>query len=164
MMKTVNVMFVCLGNICRSPAAEGVLKHLIRNENELVFHVESCGVGDWHLGNLPDKRMREASKARGIELTSKAQLFQKSFFEQYDYIFVADKEVLQFLYPYADKPEYKAKLTLMTEFSSLYKGQEVPDPYYQTGGAFDFVLDMLEDSCIGLIKHVKEKINREKEL
>ncbi|MBA2369502.1 MAG: low molecular weight phosphotyrosine protein phosphatase [Candidatus Protochlamydia sp.] len=161
MTKTVNVMFVCLGNICRSPAAEGVLKNLAQNEKDLIFQVKSCGVGDWHIGKLPDQRMREASQARGIELTSKAQLFQKKFFEQYDYILVADKEVLQFLYPYADKPEFKAKLMLMTEFSSVYKGKEIPDPYYQVGGAFNFVLDMLEDSCIGLIKHVKEKINSE---
>ncbi|CUI16428.1 low molecular weight protein-tyrosine-phosphatase [Candidatus Protochlamydia naegleriophila] len=155
-MKTVRVMFVCMGNICRSPAAEGILKHLAQNES-LSLHVESCGVGDWHVGQAPDRRIQEASKARGIVLTSRAQQFQKDFFDHFDYILVADKEVLKFLYQYARTPEYKAKIALMTEFSSLYKGQDVPDPYYQPGGAFELVLDMLEESCEGLLNHIRNK-------
>lgn len=156
-MKTVRVMFVCMGNICRSPAAEGILKHLAQDESHFSLHVESCGVGDWHIGQAPDKRIQEASKARGIVLMSRAQQFQKEFLDDFDYILVADKEVLKFLYHYAKTPEHKAKIALMTEFSSLYRGQEVPDPYYQPGGAFELVLDMLEESCEGLMNHIRNK-------
>ena len=88
---------------------------------------------------------------------SRAQQFQKEFLDDFDYILVADKEVLKFLYHYAKTPKHKAKIALMTEFSSLYRGQEVPDPYYQPGGAFELVLDMLEESCEGLMNHIRNK-------
>jgi protein-tyrosine phosphatase len=158
MVKTIQVLFVCLGNICRSPAAEGILRHLVQKESNLSVHVESCGIGDWHVGQSPDIRTQETAKARGIILTSRAKQFQKEFFDQFDYILVADKEVLAFLYQYAQSTEQKAKIMLMTQFSSIYQGQEVPDPYYQAGGAFELVLDILEDSCVGLLEHIR-KIN-----
>jgi protein-tyrosine phosphatase len=152
-----NVLFVCMGNICRSPAGEGILKHLTAHEDPpLAVHVESCGIGDWHLGQAPDWRIQEASKARGIVLTGKAQQFQHSHFDQFDYILAADMEVLKFLYHHAETPDHKAKIHLMTAFSSLYAGQEIPDPYYQTSGAFELVLDMLEESCIGLLQHIRQ--------
>lgn len=153
------ILFVCMGNICRSPAAEGVFKHIIMQESVGTIDVESCGIGDWHIGQAPDRRMQEAAKARGIALTSRAQQFKPAFFDEFDYILVSDQEVLKFLYQYAKTPEHKAKLSLMTEFSQQYKGQEVPDPYYEPGAAFDLVLDMLEDSCTGLLKHVHEQEN-----
>ncbi|WP_068466506.1 low molecular weight protein-tyrosine-phosphatase [Candidatus Protochlamydia phocaeensis] len=156
MKKTARIIFVCMGNICRSPAAEGILKHLASHRPSLDIYAESCGIGDWHIGQAPDRRIQEASRARGIVLTSRAQQFQKSFLDHFDYILAADKEVLKFLYHYAKTPEQKAKMYLMTEFSSTYQGQEVPDPYYQSGGAFELVLDMLEDSCEGLLNHIEE--------
>jgi protein-tyrosine phosphatase len=110
------------------------------------------------VGQSPDIRTQETAKARGIILTSRAKQFQKEFFDQFDYILVADKEVLAFLYQYAQSTEQKAKIMLMTQFSSIYQGQEVPDPYYQAGGAFELVLDILEDSCVGLLEHIR-KIN-----
>lgn len=152
----VAVLFVCLGNICRSPAAEGVLKHMAAKDGvDLV--VESCGMGDWHIGHLPDERMRDASMTRGIVLSSKARQFQRSFFDRFDYILVSDHEVLNHLYRYADDPGHKAKIHLMTAFSPSYKGQEIPDPYYLGSAAFDLVLDMLEDSCEGLLKAIEKK-------
>lgn len=154
LIMTKRILFVCMGNICRSPAAEGVFKHMLKKSNLENIHVESCGIGDWHVGKSPDSRTQESAKARGIVLTSRAQQFEIEFFNTFDYILVADHEVLKFLYQYAKSPEHKAKLILMTEFSSLYKGQEVPDPYYQPETAFDLVLDMLEDSCEGLLSHL----------
>lgn len=155
-MKEKRILFVCMGNICRSPAAEGILKHLVKQDLQSAIYVESCGIGDWHLGHAPDRRMQESAKLRGIVLTSRAQQFQRGFFDQFDYILVADKEVLKFLYQYAKTPEHKAKLVLMTEFSPTYKGQDIPDPYYQSGGAFELVMDMLEDCCRGLLDHLKK--------
>lgn len=148
------VLFVCMGNICRSPAAEGLLKHLVRQSPDLNIEVESCGIGDWHIGQPPDWRMQEASTSRGIALTSKAQQFQSHFFDRFDYILASDKEVLRDLYHYAKTPQEKAKIALMTEFSTDYKGQEVPDPYYEGTGMFELVLDILQDACEGLIDHI----------
>ena len=153
--KKVSVLFVCLGNICRSPAGEGVLKYLVNQDSSLDIHVESCGIGDWHLGQPPDRRMQEAAAMRGIPLTSRAQQFQSNFLDKFDYILVSDKEILKFLYQHAKTAEHKAKIHLMTAFSSVYSGQEVPDPYYQPNGAFDLVLNMLEDACQGLLRHIR---------
>ena len=151
-----SVLFVCLGNICRSPAAEGILRHQAEKEG-VNIHVESCGLGDWHKGNLPDERMREASKKRGIALTSRAQKMEHEFFDRFDFIFVADHKVMNELYKFAESPEHKAKMHFITHFSSSYKGQDVPDPYYDGEAGFENVLDMLEDSCEGILTHIKAK-------
>lgn len=151
----VAVLFVCLGNICRSPAAEEVLRHLAKADG-LDLHVESCGIGDWHVGCLPDERMRDAAKARGLILSSRGQQFKSAFLEKFDYILAADKEVIRDLYFYAQTPEHKAKIHMMTAFSPCYRDKEIPDPYYQGDFAFEHVLDMLEDSCQGLIEHIKK--------
>ncbi len=155
--KEARVLFVCMGNICRSPAGEGILKHLVSQDPSLKIDVKSCGIGDWHIGQAPDRRIQEASKVRGIALTGRAQQFQQAFFDEFDYILAADKEVLKFLYHYAKNAEQKAKVFLMTAFSSIYAGQEIPDPYYQSNGAFDLVLDMLEDSCQGLLQRIRDQ-------
>lgn len=153
-MKT-SVLFVCLGNICRSPAAEGILRHLAEKENiSDQINIESCGIGDWHVGQMADERMRDAAKARGVLLTSRAKQFQSEFLEQYDYVLAADYEVLHDLYSYAKNTEQKAKIRLITDFSSSYRGQAIPDPYYQGTNSFDIVLDILEDSCEGLLQHI----------
>lgn len=153
-----SVLFVCLGNICRSPAAEAILRHQAANEKETQdLYVRSCGLGSWHTGQMPDARMREVAKRRGIIMSSRAQQFQSDFFDRFDYILVADHEVLNVLYQYASTPKHKAKLHLLTAFSSSYKNQEIPDPYYGSEASFELVLDMLEDSCEGLLEHIKKK-------
>lgn len=151
----VKVLFVCLGNICRSPAAEATLKHFLQDQVDLNVSVESCGIGDWHIGQSPDRRMQEASQARGYKMIGRAQQFQQAYFDIFDYILVSDEEVLKNLYRYAKTPEHKAKIKLMTHFSPRYRDQEVPDPYYSSSGAFDLVLDMLEDACEGLLSHIR---------
>lgn len=151
------IMFVCLGNICRSPAAEGILRHLADQDKNIEVYVESCGVGDWHVGQLPDARMRHALQSRGIVLASRAQKFESAFFAAYDYILAVDREIIEELHRHAFTPENKAKIHLLTEYSELFKGQDIPDPYYGGPGAFELVLDMLEDSCRGLLRHIKEQ-------
>lgn len=154
----ISVLFVCLGNICRSPAAEGVLRHMILNDPELQeMEIRSCGMGSWYTGQLPDDRIRSAAKARGIDLISRAQLFQPRFLEEFDYIFAADHEVLHHLYRYAKTPEEKSKIHLFTAFSSCYPNQVIPDPFYQGDAAFDYILDIIEDSCEGFISHLKKQ-------
>lgn len=152
-----SIMFVCLGNICRSPAAEGILRHMARKEPIGEFlSIESSGLGDWHIGQLPDERMREASKNRGIILSSRAQKFQKAFFDRFDLIFAADHQILKDLFRFAQTPEHKAKIHLITHFSNCYPEEEIPDPYYQGDTGFEQVLDMLEDSCEGILEYLKK--------
>jgi len=152
----ITILFVCLGNICRSPAAEGILRHLAQKEQrDFDLHIESCGLGDWHTGMLPDERMRDAAKSRGVILSSRAQKFQVKFFDQFDFILVADNKILNELYRYAKTPDQKAKIHLITRFSSCYRDQEVPDPYYEGEAGFEHVLNMVEDSCEGLLEYIK---------
>ena len=154
----VAVLYVCLGNICRSPAAESFLKHLARKHEILdKFTIDSCGLGDWHKGQLPDERMREAGKSRGLVMAGRAKMFKYENFDQFDYIFAADKEVLNELYKYATTAEEKGKIHLITAFSRTHKGEDVPDPYYYQDAAFDLVLDILEDSCEGFIEHLQHE-------
>lgn len=151
-----SILFVCLGNICRSPAAEGILRHMLKDDViGKNIHIESCGLGDWHVGKLPDDRMREAAKNRGFILASRAKKVDPSFFDRFDLILAADHKVLKELYRYAATPEAKAKLHLITHYSSCYRDEEIPDPYYQGEAGFEHVLDMIEDSCHGLIQHLK---------
>ena len=105
MGKETRVLFVCMGNICRSPAAEGILKHLVALDPSLNVFVESCGIGDRHIGRSADPRIREAALTRGIVLTGRAQQFQRPYFDQFDFILASDKEVLRELYHFATTPE-----------------------------------------------------------
>lgn len=149
-----SILFVCLGNICRSPAAEGILRHMADNKGKSI-HTESCGLGDWHTGNLPDQRMREAAKNRGLILASRAQRLQPAFFDKFDLILAADTKVLNEIFKHAQTTEHKAKIHLITHFSKCYRDQDVPDPYYEGEAGFERVLDMLEDSCEGIIEFIQ---------
>lgn len=130
------------------------MRHLSEKSLRDDIYVESCGIGSWHVGNLPDERMQEAAKRRGIILASRAQQFRIDFFDQFDFILAADHEVLNFLHQHAKSLEHKSKLHLMTAFSRCYVGEEVPDPYYEGDAAFEAILDILEDSCEGLLEHI----------
>ena len=143
-------LFVCLGNICRSPAAEGVLRAMAEKEG-VEIEVASCGLGDWHVGQLPDKRMRDAARRRGYVLASRAQGIQERFFDEYETILAADHAVMIELLKIAKTPAEKAKVQLMTKFSQTYPGQEVPDPYYGGTDEFEYVMDMVEDICEGIL-------------
>ena len=153
-----HILFVCLGNICRSPAAEGMLLHIaLKQEKAQDLFVESCGLGDWHQGQLPDQRIRHAAEMRGITLSSRAKAFHPHFFERFDYILAADRAVMNELYTHAKSLEDKSKIHLITAFSSSYQGEDIPDPYYFDHAAFDLVLDMLEDCCEGILKKIQKE-------
>jgi protein-tyrosine phosphatase len=150
------ILFVCLGNICRSPAAEGILRSLAEKEG-LALEVMSCGIGDWHVGQLPDVRIRQAALGRGITLSSRGKVFFPHFLDEFDYILAADHEILEHLHRFAKTPEQKARIHLMTAFGVAFKGTPIPDPYYNSSAAFEHILDMLEDACQGLIAEIKQK-------
>jgi len=153
------ILFVCMGNICRSPSAEAVMKYLVEKENlENRIFIDSAGTIGCHAGEKADARMRKHASKRGYKLTSVARQFQLCDFENFDYIVVMDKENYRDIMALYPKENFKDKIFMMTDFSSngYY---EVPDPYYGGYKGFERVLDILEDSARGLLKKVKSEID-----
>jgi len=150
------VLFVCLGNICRSSAAEGVMQHLLNKQNEQGVFVDSAGMIATHQGERADSRMIKHAKNRGIDLKSISRPIQASDLENFDFIIAMDKSNLSGIHSMADE-HHKQKVFLMSHFCSKYKNEEVPDPYYGGAEGFEFVLDMVTDGCLGLIKHIKNE-------
>jgi protein-tyrosine phosphatase len=149
------VLFVCLGNICRSPAAEGVFKSLI---NESDYFVDSAGTSAYHAGEKADKRMRSAAKQRGLELTSISRGLTSKDLMEFDYIIAMDDSNYLNILKLDPQGEFHSKVYKMCSFlSSKYKDvKEVPDPYYGGDDGFSFVFDLLEDACQGLLGEMKK--------
>ena len=120
--------------------------------------IASCELGIGSIGHLPDSRIREAAKARGVTINTKAKPFVPNYMEEFDYILAADESIREHLLKYAKSPKQRAKVYLMTAFAKAYKNIPVPDPYYEGDGAFEHVLDILEDSCQGLLEEIKSKL------
>ena len=148
------ILFVCLGNICRSPAAEGVFKKKIKDRDlEKLFVVDSAGTGGWHVGNLADPRMRETALSRGIELTSRSRKIEESDLYEFDHILVMDQDnfdAVKSLIKDSNNP-INSKIKLILSYSKDSQLDEVPDPYYGGQNGFDKVIDLLEDAMDGLI-------------
>ena len=152
------ILFVCLGNICRSPTAEGVLRHRLQQAGlEGQIEVASAGTGGWHAGEPPDKRTQRAALRRGYDLSQqRAQQVRAQDFERYDLILAMDNSNLRDLQ--AMQPANgKAELDL---FLRRYKGvkHEVPDPYYDGEQGFEEVLDLIEAACDGLVIELKGRV------
>jgi protein-tyrosine phosphatase len=153
------LLFVCMGNICRSPTAEGVMRHLLREqglEDEIV--VDSAGTGAWHVGNPPDRRATAAARARGIVLEGAARQVRPSDFGEYDLLLVADRENLADLRAIAPDDAAREKVRLLREFDPDSAGApdlDVPDPYYGGPDGFEDVLDLVEAACRGLLAEVR---------
>lgn len=147
--KTTNILFICLGNICRSPAAEAVMRHLIDLQGlSHCFSVASAAIGPWHVGELPDSRMRRHAARRGYQLNSRGQQFNASYFNRFDYIIVMDEENYCAVTSMARNDEERGKVLRMRDYFNTYKGRHsVPDPYYGSDRDFDIALDLLEDGC-----------------
>jgi protein-tyrosine phosphatase len=139
----IRILFVCLGNICRSPAAEGVMQHLLV-EAGLADHVvlDSAGTGAWHVGQAADRRMRQAAARRGIELTSLARQVTPADFEQFDWIFAMDSSNVADLRGMAPVA-HRGKIRLFRDLDPDGPGEDVPDPYYGEADGFDEVLDIV---------------------
>ena len=152
------ILFVCLGNICRSPSAEAVFKHIVESKGQSnQFFIDSAGTSAWHAGDKADARMRKHARKRGIELTSISRQFVQEDFERFDYIIAMDQENMHEMKRMARNKSDLDKLYFMTDFSKRYKYNHVPDPYYGGDDGFELVLDLLEDAGEGLYNSLKEK-------
>lgn len=159
-MENKKILFVCMGNICRSPAAEGIMKQLVENENlgENIF-VDSAGTIGYHAGEPADARMRKYAGKRGYELTSISRKFNPvTDFENFDYIITMDNDNYDDISFLDRGGKFHHKLFKMVDFNRNLKVSEVPDPYYSGTDGFELVLDILEDACEGLLQKVKNEI------
>jgi protein-tyrosine phosphatase len=153
MARPTSLLFVCLGNICRSPAAEGVFLHLIALQGlEHAFRVDSAGTGDWHVGRPADERMRSAAARRGIDLPSRARQINRADLSRFDLVLTMDRQNLKAVRGLAGPGEAAAQITPLTRYCRRHSVEEVPDPYYGGEEGFDRVLDLLEDACGGLLE------------
>ncbi len=147
------VLFICLGNICRSPAAEGVFLHLLEREGlQHAFEVDSAGTGGWHVGNAADPRMRSAASRRGIHLPSRARQLEPADLSRFDHILTMDGDNLSAVKALARRHPARARIAPITEHCRHHRAREVPDPYYGGPEGFEQVLDLLEDACSGLLE------------
>jgi protein-tyrosine phosphatase len=151
------VLFVCLGNICRSPTAEGVMRALVHEAGlDDSIEVDSAGTGAWHMGSAPDPRATAAARARGIALEGSAREVRPEDFDRFDLILAMDRSNLRALRKLADGT--RAEVRLLREFdpASATAGElEVPDPYYGAAGGFEEVLDLVQAACAGLLARIR---------
>lgn len=154
----VKVLFVCLGNICRSPMAEGVFEKLV-NDNHLAdkIEIDSAGTAAYHVGELPDLRMRQTAKQFDINLTSRARQFTAEDFNEFDYILAMDKSNHKNIMKLHPGGNVKGEVILMRDFDDIDQGAEVPDPYYGGLTGFVDVYNILERSTTNLLNHIIDK-------
>lgn len=151
------LLFVCLGNICRSPTGEGVMRHIVEREGVSDrFVIDSAGTGSWHIGHAPDERSAAAAAARGILLEGQARQVTSNDFEQFDLLLAADRYNHRDLSEIAPSDEDEAKVRMLREFDPMSTPDDldVPDPYYGGPSGFDEVLDLVEAACQGLLEDV----------
>jgi protein-tyrosine phosphatase len=154
-----SVCFVCLGNICRSPMAEGVLTKLIVDAKlRGRIRVDSCGTGGWHKGERADKRARTLAESRGYELNSVARQITTADFASHDLLIGMDQNNVDDLMKLAPDAKAKTKIKLLRDFDPLSpKGAEIPDPYYGSVDDFRHAFDLVESSCKGLLADLRER-------
>jgi protein-tyrosine phosphatase len=152
-----HVLFVCMGNICRSPTAEGVMRALVEEAGlDGRIEVESAGTGGWHAGEPPDARATEAARRRGVTLAGAARQVRREDFETFDLLVAMDRENLQDLLAVAPDEDAAEKVRLLREFDPASAGDlDVPDPYYGGERGFEIVLDHVQAACRGLLAELR---------
>ncbi len=150
------VLFVCMGNICRSPTAEGVFRHKVQQNNlQDQISIDSAGTHAYHVGNPPDRRAQDAALKRDIDLSQqRARRVSGDDFSEFDYVIAMDESNLDDLLSICPAG-YEDRLHLFLAFSDS-ENREVPDPYYGQGRGFEIVLNLVEDASEGLLKHIRE--------
>ncbi len=149
------LLFVCLGNICRSPSAENLMNHLITQrglQGQIVC--DSAGTSAYHVGEPPDRRMAAAAAKRGITLRGRARQFEPQDFDSFDLILAMDTENYRNILALDRQGIYRDKVRLMCDFCRDHSDREVPDPYYGGSDGFKYVIDLLLDACEGLLDYV----------
>ncbi len=159
----VRLLFVCLGNICRSPTAEGVMRHVVTEAGmQDRVELDSAGTGSWHVGSAPDARARAAASGRGVELTGQARQVSVQDFDDFDLILAMDRANQRDLRALAG-PDDAGRIRLLREFDPRVGGPpfsgaedlDVPDPYYGAGGGFEEVFDLVDAACRGLLEEIR---------
>jgi len=155
----VRLLFVCMGNICRSPTAEAVMRALVAREGlDGAVEIDSAGTGAWHVGEPPDRRSAAAARARGIVMEGAARQVTEADFEAYDLLLAADAENVAALRAVAPDEDAAAKVRLLREFDPAAvaaRDLDVPDPYYGGPDGFDDVIDMVDAACRGLLDQLR---------
>ncbi|SAL03336.1 protein tyrosine phosphatase [Caballeronia fortuita] len=159
-MNSIAVCFVCLGNICRSPSAEAVLRELVERAKlaERII-IDSAGTGDWHIGEAPDERAQKAAKKRGYDLSMlRGRQIAADDFARFDLLIVMDDANWTALTEVCP-PEHRSKIRLLMEFATRDDSRVVVDPYFGGDEGFEKVLDQCEDACAGLLKALRVQLN-----
>ena len=157
-MKKIKIVFVCMGNICRSPTAHGVFRRMVADERlENLIEIDSAGTTGYHAGSKPDARARQAALSRGIDLSDlRARKAREDDFRTFDYVLAMDQDNYHSLSSICP-PGMERKLMLLMDFAPELRVREVPDPYYGGPSGFDRVLDMVEAASKGLLEDVKRR-------
>ncbi len=154
-LEKIKILFVCMGNICRSPTAEGVFRHQVSEAGHADnIIIDSAGTHDYHIGSSPDRRAQQAALQRGYDLSSlRGRQVGAKDFHEFDYVLAMDRENLANLFQICP-PQEQHKLKLFMEFSRGFSEREVPDPYYGGKRGFENVLNMVEDAASGLLEEI----------
>lgn len=157
----IRVLFVCLGNICRSPTAHGVFRQRIVDAGlDAQVAIDSAGTGDWHIGKAPDTRARAAAAGRGFDIEDlRARQVRATDLQTFDYVLAMDAENLADLQALAaTTADTRARIALFGDYSAAYAGLAVPDPYFGGENGFEHVLDMIEDASDGLMAELNARL------
>ena len=156
----IKVLFVCMGNICRSPTAEGIFKNLVDQHGlEDVIHVDSAGTHASHGGSLPDPRAHKSAHNKGYDISfTRARKVESEDIENYDYVLAMDQDNLDYLLLKSEK-DHQRKVELFLNYHPQREGENVPDPYYRDQEAFDHVIELVETACWELLKTLRDKHN-----
>jgi protein-tyrosine phosphatase len=159
MNKKIRVLFICMGNICRSPTAEGVFRDKVRKAGlERDIDIDSAGTHAYHIGNPPDPRAQKTARGRGYDLSDlRGRQVSERDFETFDYVLAMDRDNLQNLLRLCPE-DYKSRVRLYLSFSRRFPNLNVPDPYYGGNQGFEQVLDMVEDAAEGLLADIRRSI------
>lgn len=154
----VNVLFVCMGNICRSPTAEAVFRHLVGQAGLLEYiRIDSAGTHDYHIGDAPDARTQRAASQRGYDMSLlRGRQVEVADFADFDYVLAMDNANLSILQRLRPR-DARGHLGLFLEFAEHGGGREVPDPYYGGADGFERVLDLAEAAAQGLLRHIRQQ-------